>query len=177
MTTFASETLHMSTAASFGAAVANGLPGVVFALLGGALSDRFGRKPVMITARVLFLLAIYPAFSLMVENRDVLTLILATALLSALSSTSVGVALVCLTESLRKDVRSTGLAVVYAIGVTIFGGIAQPYVTWLIKATGSPLAPAWYMIGAAVVGIIAMSFMKETLPTKLARPVTPLEIT
>lgn len=177
MTTFASETLHMSTAASFGAAVANGLPGVVFALLGGALSDRFGRKPVMITARVLFLLAIYPAFSLMVENRDVPTLILATAVLSALSSTSVGVALVCLTESLRKDVRSTGLAVVYAIGVTIFGGIAQPYVTWLIKATGSPLAPAWYMIGAAVVGIIAMSFMKETLPTKLARPVTPLEIT
>ncbi len=106
-----------------------------------------------------------------------LTLILATGLLSALSSTSVGVALVCLTESLRKDVRSTGLAVVYAIGVTVFGGIAQPYVTWLIKATGSPLAPAWYMIGAAVVGIIAMSLMKETMPTKLARPVTPLEIT
>ena len=47
---------------------------------------RFGRKPVMITARVLFLLAIYPAFTLMIANRDVVTLVAATGLLSALSS-------------------------------------------------------------------------------------------
>jgi MFS family permease len=175
MTTYASETLHMSAADSFGASVANGVGGVIFALLGGALSDRFGRKPVMITARVLFLLAIYPAFTLMIGNRDAVTLIAATGLLSALSSTSVGVALVCLTESLRKDVRSTGLAIVYAIGVAVFGGIAQPYVTWLIKATGSELAPAWYMMGAAVVGIIAMSLMKETAPTRITEAV-PVEI-
>ena len=176
MTTYASETLHMTPADSFGASVANGFTGVVFALLGGALSDRFGRKPVMITARVLFLLAIFPAFTLMVGNRDAITLILATGLLGALSSTSVGVALVCLTESLRKDVRSTGLAVVYAIGVAVFGGIAQPYVTWLIKATGSPMAPAWYMMAAACVGIVAMSLMKETLPTKLDLPPVEVEI-
>ena len=62
MTTYASETLHMTPSDSFGASVANGFTGVVFALLGGALSDRFGRKPVMITARVLFLFAIYLAF-------------------------------------------------------------------------------------------------------------------
>ncbi len=167
MTTFASETLHMTQADSFGASVANGLTGVVFALLGGALSDRFGRKPVMITARVLFLFAIYPAFTLMISNHDALTLILATGVLGALSSTSVGVALVCLTESLRKDVRSTGLAIVYAVGVAVFGGVAQPYVTWLIKATGSPMAPAWYMMAAACVGIVAMSLMKETVPTKM----------
>jgi MHS family citrate/tricarballylate:H+ symporter-like MFS transporter len=175
MTTFASETLHMSPGDSFGASVANGIGGVVFALLGGALSDRFGRKPVMITARVLFLFAIYPAFTLMVGNRDAVTLILATGLLSALSSTSVGVALVCLTESLRKDVRSTGLAIVYAVGVAVFGGIAQPYVTWLIKATGSELAPAWYMMGAAIIGIVAMSLMKETAPTRIIEA-TPVEI-
>jgi MFS family permease len=175
MTTYASETLHMTQADSFGASVANGVSGVVFALLGGALSDRFGRKAVMITARVLFLLAIYPAFSLIIGKHDVVTLIAATGLLSALSSTSVGVALVCLTESLRKDVRSTGLAIVYAVGVAVFGGIAQPYVTWLIKATGSPLAPAWYMMAAACVGIVAMALMKETSPVKMTS-VPPIEI-
>lgn len=175
MTTYASETLHMSSAASFSASVANGVSGVLFALLGGALSDRFGRKPVMITARVLFLLAIYPAFTAMVGRHDALTLIVATGLLSALSSTSVGVALVCLTESLRKDVRSSGLAIVYAIGVAVFGGIAQPYVTWLIEATGSPLAPAWYMMGAALIGIAAMAAMRETAPTKI-RVATPVEL-
>ena len=176
MTTYASQTLHMSESDSFAASVANGVCGVVFALSGGILSDRFGRKPVMITARVLFLLAIYPAFTLMVSNHDTLTLIVATGLLSALSSTSVGVALVCLTESLRKDVRSTGLAVVYAIGVAVFGGVAQPYVTWLIKATGSPMAPAWYMMAAAVIGIVAMSLMKETVPAKATGPAIGIEI-
>lgn len=167
MTTYASETLHMTHADSFSASVANGVSGVIFALLGGALSDRIGRKVVMIGARVFFLLAIYPAFSLMISNHDVVTLIIATGLLSALSSTSVGVALVCLTESLRKDVRSTSLAVVYAVGVAVFGGVAQPWVTWLIKATGSPMAPAWYMIAAACVGIAAMALMKETLPARM----------
>ncbi len=176
MTTYASQTLHMSESDSFSASVANGVCGVVFALLGGALSDRFGRKPIMITARVLFLLAIFPAFTLMVSNHDTLTLIVATGLLSALSSTSVGVALVCLTESLRKDVRSTGLAIVYAIGVAVFGGVAQPYVTWLIKATGSPMAPAWYMMAAAVVGIVAMALMKETVPAKATGTPIGIEI-
>jgi len=164
MTTYASQTLHMSPAASFGASVSNGVTGLIFALLGGALSDRFGRKPVMIISRTLFLIAIFPVFTLIVARHDALTLVLGAGLISALSSSSVGVSIVALTESLRKDVRSTGLAVVYAVGVAVFGGVAQPYVTWLIKATGSPMAPAWYMMAAAVVGIIAMALMKESRP-------------
>ena len=167
MTTFATQTLHMTPAHAFGASVSNGACGLIFALLGGALSDRFGRKPVMITARTLFLLAIYPAFYLIVKNHDPVTLIVATGVLSMFSSTSVGVALVALTESLRKDVRSTGMAIVYAVGVAVFGGIVQPAVTWVIKATGSPMAPAWYMMGAAVVGIAAMILMKETRPERI----------
>ncbi len=167
MTTFATQTLHMTPAHAFGASVSNGACGLIFALLGGALSDRFGRKPVMITARTLFLLAIYPAFYLIVKNHDPVTLIVATGVLSMFSSTSVGVALVALTESLRKDVRSTGMAIVYAVGVAVFGGMVQPAVTWVIKATGSPMAPAWYMMGAAAVGIAAMILMKETRPQKI----------
>jgi MFS transporter, MHS family, citrate/tricarballylate:H+ symporter len=175
MTTFASQTLHMGPAASFGASVANGLCGVAFALLGGALSDRFGRKRVMITARVLFLLCVLPAFSIMVRNRDATSLIVATGVMSALSSTSVGVAIVSLTESLRKDVRSTGLALIYAVGVAVFGGIAQPSVTWMIQASGSPMAPAWYMMAAAGVGILAMSAMKETHPSRIRGAVALIE--
>jgi MHS family citrate/tricarballylate:H+ symporter-like MFS transporter len=167
MTTYASQTLHMSPTDSFGASVANGISGIIFALAGGYLADRHGRKPVMITARVLLLLATYPVFVMIVRNHDALTLIAGTGLISALSSTSVGVALVALTESLRKDVRSSGLAIVYAIGVTVFGGLAQPLITVVIKATGDPMAPAWYLMAAAAVGIVAMSFLKETKPEPL----------
>jgi MHS family citrate/tricarballylate:H+ symporter-like MFS transporter len=175
MTTFASQTLHMSQGASFGAQVANGATGLIFALLGGALSDRFGRKPVMLTARTLFLIVTFPAFLLIVHNRDPITLFLGTGLMGALSSTSVGVALVAITESLRKDVRSTGLAIVYAIAVAVFGGVAQPLVTWMIKATGSPMAPAWYMMAAAGVGIVAMALMKETRPDTIDEPVALIQ--
>ena len=167
MTTYATQTLGISAGGSFGASVANGLSGATFALVGGFLADRYGRKPVMITARCLFLLATLPAFLLIVRNHDPVTLVAATGLLSALSSTSVGVALVALTESLRKDVRSTGLAVVYAVAVTIFGGVAQPFITWVIQVTGDPMAPAWYLIAAAAIGIAAMAFLKETRPERI----------
>jgi MFS family permease len=165
MTTYASQTLHMSAFDSFGASVANGLTSVVFAVLGGYLADRWGRKPVMITARTLFMLATLPAFVLMIRNHDAVTLIAATGILGAFSSASVGVALVALTESLRQDIRSSGLAIVYAIGVTVFGGLAQPFIAWVIKATGNPMAPGWYMAVAAAVGITAMAFLKETRPS------------
>ena len=167
MTTYASQTLHMGPAASFGASVANGVCGVVFTLLGGHLSDRIGRKPVMIAARCVFLVSTLPAFFLMTHHRDATTVIAATAVMSALSSISVGVALVALTESIRKETRSMSMAVLYAVAVTIFGGVAQPAVSALVKATGSPLAPAWYLMGAAVVGVIAMILLPETRPASV----------
>ena len=164
MTTYASQTLHMGPGASFGASVANGVCGVVFTLLGGHLSDRLGRRPVMIVARTLFLLATLPAFFLMTHHRDAVTVIGATAVMSALSSISVGVALVALTESIRKETRSMAMAVLYAVAVTVFGGVAQPGVSALVKATGNPLAPAWYLMAAALVGIVAMVLLPETRP-------------
>ena len=164
MTTYASQTLHMGPGASFGATVANGVCGLVFTLLGGHLSDRLGRKPVMITARTLFLLATLPAFFLMTRHPTAITVMAATALMSALSSTSVGAALVALTESIRKENRSTAMAVLYAVAVTVFGGVAQPGVSALVKATGDPMSPAWYLMGAALIGVIAMALLPETRP-------------
>jgi hypothetical protein len=47
-----------------------------------------------------------------------------------------------------------------------FGGTAQLVVTWLLHVTGNPLAPAWYLLLAAIVGLVAMSLMPETAPVK-----------
>ena len=67
-------------------------------------------------------------------------------------------------ESLRKDIRSAGLATIYATSVAVFGGTTQPMIAWLIHVTGDPLAPAWYMIGANLIGVVASFLMKETAP-------------
>jgi MFS family permease len=166
MTTYALATLHMQPTAAFGATVVGGVVGIVFTLLGGGLSDRIGRKPLMMAPRILLLLAIYPAFFLMVRNHDAVTLLVANGVLGALSSMSSGVALICLTESLRKEVRGVVLATVYALAVAAFGGTTQLVVTWLIHKTGNPLAPAWYMMAATAVGLMAMTAMKETAPRR-----------
>ena len=49
--------------------------------------------------------------------------------------------------------RSTGLALAYNIAVMIFGGFAQLIVTWLISVSGTPVAPAWYVMFGALVGV------------------------
>ena len=57
-------------------------------------------------------------------------------------------------------------ATVYAVAIASFGGTAQLVVTWLLHVTGDPLAPAWYLLLAAIIGLVAMSLMPETAPVK-----------
>jgi hypothetical protein len=75
-------------------------------------------------------------------------------------------ALVALTESLRKEVRGVGVAVIYATAVSVFGGTTQFVVAWLDHATGNPLAIAWYLMAATVVALVASVFMVETVRPK-----------
>ena len=163
MTTYALQTLHMKSNVAFGASLVNGAAGVVFTLIGGALSDRYGRKWVMLTPRVLFLLATLPGFYLMVRNHDAVTLFVATGVIAALSSLSTGAALISLTESIRKEVRGVGVGVVYAVAVTLFGGATQPIIAELTHATHNAMAPAYYMAVTSLIGIIAMFMMRETM--------------
>jgi len=166
MTTYAITTLNIPTAAALVAPVAVGAPLFIFSLIGGALSDRIGRKPLLIWPRVLLLLLIWPVFTLIVKNRDAVTLLAGNALLAAVHAFCAVTIVVAITESLRKDVRSLGLATIYATSVAVFGGSTQPIVAWLIHVTGDPMAPAWYMLGANVIGLVAALLMKETAPTR-----------
>ena len=55
--------------------------------------------------------------------------------------------------------RSTALGIAYNLAVMIFGGFAQFFVTWLIEATGSPLAPSFYVMFGAAIGVVATFFL------------------
>lgn len=164
MTTYASDTLHLPVTLAFWATVVNGGCGVLFDSFGGWLSDKIGRKPIMIVCWILLMLSAVPSFYLMSLRPSAGTLLGATAVLSifaALGSTPI---IIALTEGLPKRVRSGAVAMTYAFAISIFGGSAQPIVKLLIVATGSPLAPAWYMAGACVIGLIGMIAIRETAP-------------
>lgn len=85
---------------------------------------------------------------------------------------SAGPTIIWLTESLPAPIRSGGVAVIYAFSIATFGGTTQYAVTWLIKVTGNPMAPAWYWTVAAVVGVVAILATRESAPCKIAKPGT-----
>jgi MHS family citrate/tricarballylate:H+ symporter-like MFS transporter len=167
ITTYAQDSLHMSPAAAFGATVIVGLCSVVADPVSGLLSDRIGRRPVMLGAVVILVLLLVPAYLLMTELKSVPAVFGAVGILAALQAFFATPALVAVTESLPKSVRSGALAIIYAVAVSVFGGSTQFAVKALIDLTGSPLAPAWYMTGAVIIGGFAMSRMRETAPVKV----------
>ena len=162
MTTYAITTLKLSAVVAMSATIVYGLMTWIGALLGGWLSDLYGRKPVMLWSRVALVILIYPAFMALIAYPSFTTLLLANTLLAMLSAISGGPSLVAIPELFPSHVRALGMSVAYAFGVALFGGTAQLVIAWLIKTTGNPAAPALYVIPTSLITIVAILLMRET---------------
>lgn len=165
--TYAQTTLHLPARAGFLASLAGYSVEIPCILIGGRLSDRYGRKPVNVLGNLAFLLGIYPAFVWVVAARSATALIWAMVILNAAYSLRMGSFYAAFIESLPPRIRSGGFGTVYAVSVAIFGGTTQLVVTWIIHVTGSAVAPAWYLIGFTLIGQIAYMLYPETAPVRL----------
>jgi MHS family citrate/tricarballylate:H+ symporter-like MFS transporter len=163
---FATRTLGLSTAKAFGAVVVAGTCGVIFNPVGGMLSDRLGRKPVMMSAFGLLGLAVLPCFLIMTQLRTAMALYGCTALMAMLLAMGLPAIMSSLTENLPQQIRSGGIGIIYAVAISLFGGTAQFAVAWLTEVSGSEIAPAWYMGVALTIGVCAMLGIRETAPAK-----------
>jgi MFS transporter, MHS family, citrate/tricarballylate:H+ symporter len=168
MTTYAENTLHVATDLAFATTLISNSVGVVAALFGGWLADRFGRWPVMVWPQLTALLLTYPIFLWIVHTSGAPALLGGLGVLSLVGSIPYSAFYVSFAESLPKNIRGASFATIYAIAIASFGGTAQLIVTWLIQATGNALAPAWYMLFATAVGFTAMAMMSETAPMRAA---------
>jgi MFS family permease len=166
MTGYAQDSLHFSPSIAFAAVMFNGLFTFLFDPVSGWLSDRYGRRPVMIAGVGLTVLATLPAYMAILYFRTPLALWGAASLLGAITGIAQPPITTAISEALPQGVRSRGLGLVYAIAISVFGGITPVTVTWLIAATGNAMAPAFYMIGAASAGFAAIVMLRETAPRK-----------
>ncbi|MBA4115783.1 MAG: MFS transporter [Rubrobacter sp.] len=134
----------------------------------GALSDRVGRKPLLIASCVGFAVLTYPLFLLMNQG-SLVNAILAHMALGALLAVFISTSIAALTELFPTRVRYGGFSIGYNFSVAIFGGIAPFLATYLISATGNPLSPAFYVIFGAVATLLVILTVNETAGTRLLR--------
>ncbi|VIO69133.1 MFS transporter [Bradyrhizobium ivorense] len=167
MTTYALNTLQVSAPLAFGATLISNTVGIAAALLGGWLADRAGRRHTMIWPQIAALLMTYPVFFWISESRSALALLGGLGALTLIGTIPYSAFYVSMAEGLPKNIRGGAFATTYAFAIAIFGGTAQPIVTWLIHLTGSALAPAWYMLVASAAGFCAMLMIPETAPLKI----------
>jgi MFS family permease len=161
MPTFARVQLHLTLDQAFVAQAISLAWMIVLIPIFGALSDYVGRKPITIAALAVYLAVTYPLFSWLNENPSFLNLVIVQVALCSVLAVFFGPLSTAFAEQFPAHVRSTALAIAYNISVMVFGGFAPFFVTWLIGATGSPVAPAFYVLFGAAVGLLAALFLKD----------------
>lgn len=156
MTTYALTTLHLNHGVALGATAVVGAATLLGALAGGWLSDRIGRRTITLASRLASTAVAYPAFLVMGRHPTAAGFYGCVAALTLANAPASAASVVLVAESLPRALRSVGLATTYAIGISVFGGTTQFVITWLIGATGNPLAPAWFLIGTGAIGFAAV---------------------
>ncbi len=160
--TFTQKYAGLSTSAALWANTA-GLVALLVAIpFTGALSDRIGRKPMLLFCCVAFVLLAYPGFLLMVSGLPGWGVALVQIGFDLVISTFSGPGPAALVELFPTRSRTTLMSTGYALSVAIFGGFAPFIATWLIQQTGTPIAPTYYLIAAGVVSAVTIVAFKET---------------
>jgi MFS family permease len=131
------------------------------AVLMAGLSDRVGRKTVMRVGTIGFILLSYPLFMLF-QQQEFLWVIGAVVLFALMGACISGIFPCLLVEMFPTRVRYTGFAVTYNITYAIFGGLTPLIVTALIRTTGEPLAPAFWLMGTSLLAFFTLFTLKET---------------
>lgn len=161
--TYAAKSLRLPQSTGFVATLVGACILTLGAPMIGHWSDKVGRSRIMMATTLLFIVSVYPVFSFLTGHASMATLILAVAWLSLLKTGYSGALPAFLAECFPAQTRATGMSLSYNIGVPIFGGFAPFYITWLIVLTGSNMAPGFYMIFTALLGLVALLIARARL--------------
>ncbi len=125
----------------------------------GAVSDRIGRKPLLVLFTVLTVFTAYPALSWLVAAPSFGRMLEVELWLSFLYASYNGAMVVALTELMPVSVRTSGFSLAYSLATAIFGGFTPVMSTWLIQTTQDKAAPGYWMVFAALCGLAATLYL------------------
>ncbi len=167
MPAFLRTELHVSRRVALWSNSAGLLVLIVTMPLMGALSDRIGRKPLLLSSCIAFAVLSYPLFKWMTSGVPLEAVVGVQILFALLISMFSGPAPAAIAEIFPTRFRSTGVSVGYSLAVAIFGGFAPLIATLLIARTGSPASPSYYLVAAAVVSTVTIALLPETANRRL----------
>lgn len=153
-TTYALTTLGYSQTVAMTSNLTLGFVGMCAAVAGGVLADKFGLKTIAVVPRLIVTALLYPALSLVVSSGSQAVFILVVACLMVPHAMASAAGIILIPKIFPAAVRTSGLSIAYALGVTIFGGTAQIVFTWIIGATGDKLSWVWYIIAMSIVSLL-----------------------
>lgn len=154
--TFGSKVLNLGAGESLFVTACVGITNFVLLPVMGALSDRIGRRPLLITATLLGAILAYPLMSWLVLAPTFGKLLAVELLLAAIYATYNGAFIVYLTEIIPGHVRTVGFSLAYSMATAIFGGFTPAISTALIGATGDKAIPGAWCAAAALLSLIAL---------------------
>jgi MHS family proline/betaine transporter-like MFS transporter len=135
---------------------------VVTTPLFGLLSDKIGRKPLLLACCAAFVILPYPVFSIILDKASFPTIVCLQILINLFIAAFSGAGPAALAELFPTHSRTFLMSVGYSLSVAIFGGFAPFIATWLIDRTGSPIAPTYYLIASGIVSGLAIWSFRET---------------
>jgi MFS transporter, MHS family, proline/betaine transporter len=156
MPTYAIRELGISSSVSFASNSAGLLLMLLLVPLAGTLSDRVGRKGLLLGGLGAVVVLTYPALALLSATPSGWSLVFVQCVFAVAIALFTGVAPAAIAEIYPARVRSTGTSIAYSFAVAIFGGFAPFIATWLIAETGDSKAPAIFVVASCVVSCLVV---------------------
>ena len=169
--TFGKTVLKLSTGDSLLVTVFVAITNFIWLPIGGALSDRIGRKPVLLVVAALTLVSAYPALAWLVAAPTFTKMLMVELLFSLYFGLYNGAMVAALTEIVPAHIRTTCFSLAYSLAAALFGTFTPLAATWLIDQTGNRAAPGFWLMAAAASGIVATLVIYrrgETIETREA---------
>jgi MFS family permease len=158
--TFGNSVLHLASLESLIVTLCVGASNLFWLPTMGSLSDKVGRRPLLVVCTILMLVTAYPAMVWLVREPSFSRLLMLELWLSFIYGSYNGAMVVFLTEIMPVSVRTSGFALSYSLATAIFGGFTPAISTYLIHVTGNRAVPGLWLSFAAACGLLASLLAK-----------------